>query len=158
MNSNTPLGITSLELHKENGKRNIFRYSFALIWLFKVLFKLNLLYHIWSIFSHFPPGSDALFTEGVITVGQDPKDIISWRLLFINIVHADSTGYRHVFPGAWGSSRTIVLFFSITGNRLLDTFFFPFNYLPKIKKTHFLVNVSNTWDTSEFCSNCKGGV
>lgn len=99
-------------------------------------FNLNLLYHIWSIFSHFPPGSDALFTEGMITVGQDPKDIISWRLLFINIVHADSTGYRHIFPGARGSSRTIVLFFGITGNRLLDTFS-PFNYLPKNQENTF---------------------
>lgn len=89
----------------------------------QVLFKPNLLHHIWAIFSHFPPGSDALFTEGVIAVGQYPKDVLSRRLLLINVVHADSAGHGHILPGVGGSSRTIVLRFRLTGNRLLDTDF-----------------------------------
>lgn len=116
-------------------------------------FNRYLLYHIWSIFSHFPPGCDAPFTEGVITVGQDPKDIIS-RHFFINIVHANSTGYRCILPRAWGSSRTIVLFCCVTGNRLLGTHYSLRTWL---KWRRFLVKASrlNTWGTFEFCSNGK---
>lgn len=117
------------------------------------LLKEYLLYHIWSIVSHFPPGSDALFTEGVITVGQDPKDILSWRLFFINIVHADSTGHGHLLPGVWGSSCTIILICCITDNCLLET---NHSRSAWLNRRHSLVKAFlNTWDTVGFCSNSK---
>lgn len=71
-----------------------------------------LLYHVRPVIFHFPPGWDALYTEWVIAIRQDSKNIVSWVTLFIHVVHADSTGHiltpvgnihsSHFLQGTWG--------------------------------------------------------